>query len=182
MKKVFEHSLVYVILTIIGSILLWYFSFNLLYYPKEYESLEVFYAGTINSYSIENDSLKDLKDDNLRKIEVVSCDPTSITFDTKYDVVCLNNCDIAILPIDILDKTECSSCFVALSNSFGLEYYSQEGTNYGLILNNKDSLKKYFNFTSSDYAIVIVASSVNYGDSSNNSYRLIEWLVNYGNV
>lgn len=169
-----------ILLCIVAS-LLWIFAFNMLHYPKDYESLYLFYAGSVKDYQINNLMRENLCDESLRNCEIVSANPSDSVFETKYNLVCFNKCDIAILPIDIIKQTACSTCFIELSNNYGLSEFKQEDTTYGLYLSDKmiNAFSKYLNFSSKEYVLAICQNSVNYGELTSNAYSLIEWMVNY---
>ncbi len=160
-------------------ILMWYFAFNMLHYPKNYESIYIFYAGDVNDYSI-TDVIKDeLNDNNIRSIEIVQSNPNDKIFESKYDLVCFNKCDIAIIPKDVADHTACYTCYEELTNYYGLDTYTQDSIVYGLILNDaiKDKLDNYFTFDNSEYILFVCQNSVNYQDMTNNVSKLMEWIV-----
>ena len=184
MKDRIRYDFGYYVLGILLFVFIWYFSFNLLHYPKANESLYLFFGGTVKNYSFNDDGLKEMDVEGLRKLEIVSSNPKDSTFDQKYNIVCFNSCDVALLPVSVLEKTACKTAFIELSDNYNLEYYTQEDVNYGLILSDelKESLGKYFVFEEEDYAIVIVAGSVNYGEITNNSFELISWMVGYETV
>lgn len=185
MRDRIRYDLGYYVIAIILSILLWYFAFNLLHYPKNFESLYLFYGGDVKSYSFNSDSLNALKDNNIRKIEIVSENPANSRFEEKYQVVCFNGCDVGLLPVSVLDNTYCAGAFNEIDKSkYDLNVYSQNGKDYGYILSdtNKLNLSKYFIFSDEDYCLVAISSSVNSGEINDNSYKLIDWMINYGSI
>ena len=184
MKSRLSYDFVYYIIGIVASILIWYLAFNLRHYPKPHETLRIFYAGEIKEYKLSRLVLENIEDENLQKVELISAKPTDSSFATKYNVVCFTSCDIAIVPVSILEKTACSTAFETLEDKYSHDMFIQEEKTYGVILNDQDieNLGTYFKFLEEDYAIVVISSSVNCGTATNNCYLLLEYLIGYETV
>ena len=184
MKNRLSYDFVYYILGIVASILIWYLAFNLVHFPKSYETLRIFYAGEIKEYSFSRIVLENIDEEHLEKVELVSSKPTDSSFATKYNVVCFTSCDVAIVPISILEQTACSTAYEVLDNKYENESFIQENQIYGIVLNEKNiqDLSPYFHFLDEDYAITVISSSVNCGSITNNCYLLLDFLLGYENI
>ena len=184
MNKLFKERLsydwVYYVVVVILAISVWFYAFKLYHLPKKYEKLEIFFGGTVNDYSFEKDALEKLQDEGVLKVSISSIATSDKAFANKYDIVGLNNSDIVLVPLSIATKTACSLTFIELDDDYNCPYFTQEGKNYGLII-NKDLLSKYFIFDNEDYVIMINGGSVNAGSITSTAYSLVKWMVGYEN-
>ena len=97
MKKRFLDSLpsdwIKYLVVIVLSVLLWVWVFGLYHAPKETEKLEVFYAGAVKDYAVEETTADAL---GLKLVSISSAYPwTGHAFDEKYSLVALTASDVA---------------------------------------------------------------------------------------
>lgn len=177
----FAYNWIYYLLVVIISIASWVFAFNMYHLPKDYESIKLFYSGTVIDYDFKDKVLDNF--DNIVSFEIQSANPDDNVFKSKYSLVGFNGCDVLLLTLDVIEQTACEEVFVELEDNYGLSYYVQQDKNYGIILSNenKNNLSSYFEFKETDYVITIAASSVNAGDITNNAYDFIKWILSYEN-
>ena len=172
MLKKHSYDLIYYILGIIFSIIFWILSFRLLYFPKNYESLNIMFIGEINDYSYSDKVYSTL---DIRKANLFSANPNIGTFNDKYVSIGLNKCDVIILPHSILEQTDCAQSYQQLTID-GYESYSQNGVEYAIKIPEEklEYFSNYFALTEEDYYIAIPATSVNAGEITNNAIIFIE--------
>ena len=180
-KERFSYEWILYLLVLVISISGWTAIYGIYHSPKNYEKIDIFFAGVINDYSFENEALKYLANTSLIEINISSSNTNDTSFNTKYNVVGLNNSDIVFIPKSIASKTKCEETFNEIDESYNQEFFIQEDKKYGIIIKNdvKEKLNKYFNFTSEEYVILFNEISVNCGKITNNSYDLVKWMVNY---
>lgn len=188
LANVLQYYWMWFVAVLLVAVFGWYFAFNLLHSPKDFESISLFYGGVAEDYSIETDYQQRLEQNGVYKVTLSTSNPLDKTFNTKYSYVGLYNSDLLILPKDVLDNTKCEDCFLNLSTlpldaylSGSYEYYYQENLCYGIVLdeNVKTRLSQYFIFTDTDYVIVISALSVNAGQEgiTNNAYHILKLIL-----
>ncbi len=181
MNSYFKQSLssewVKYLVVIVLSVAIWVAAFGLYHAPKEYEKIEIFFAGTVKDYSFEKDAAKSSSE--IKKVELTSCSPSENTFYHKYSVVGLNGGDIVLVPLSIAEKTDCAATFLPL-NGIG-ESYSQGDASYGVFLPDSaiSALSRYFKFGDERYVAFVVASSVNAGKLTDHAITFVKWLVEY---
>ena len=177
----FAYNWIYYLLVIIISIASWTFAFNIYHLPKDYESIKMFYSGSVKDYSFKEKVLEHF--DNIVSFEIQSANPEDNVFNSKYSVVGFNGCDVLLLTYEVINQTACEEVFVELNDNYGNDYFVQQNKNYGIILSNdnKNNLSSYFDFKETDYVIAIAASSKNAGDITNNAYDYVKWIISYEN-
>ncbi len=180
MKKRFLDSLpsdwVKYLIIVIVSVVLWVWVFGLYHAPKETEKLEVFFAGEVKDHSFEDVAAKAV--DGVKKVTLSVAYPWwGNAFDEKYSVVALTASDVVIVPEEIAKDTDCKRAFAELSGMG--EPFVQEGVQYGAYLSKerKEELSAYFKFEYENYVVFAVASSLNSGQATDHSFKLIEWLL-----
>lgn len=181
MKKRFLDSLpsdwIKYLVVILLSVLLWVWVFGLYHAPKETEKLEVFYAGAVKDYAVEETTADAL---GLKLVSISSAYPwTGNAFDEKYSLVALTASDVVIVPKEVADETDCERAFEPMREGIEGESYSRNGVRYGVYLSSerKQALSAYFEFEYDEYIVFAVAASMNSGQVTNHSFELIEWLV-----
>lgn len=174
----FAYNWIYYLLVVVISCISWIVAFDIYHLPKDYESIKLFYAGNIKDYSFQEIALKN---NDLVSFELLSSNPADNTFKTKYNVVGFHGSDVLIVDIDVANSTACSEVFVELNDNYGLEFFSQQGANYGLMLtaSMKNNLSSYFEFEQKDYVITVSANSVNAGTITNKAFDFVKWMVSY---
>lgn len=180
MQNKYKTSIRISIVIIIITSLLWIFAFNLLHYPKNYESLYLFYAGDVSDYNFNTIVTDSIKDDSLKHVEVIAANPNEQAFDIKYNIVCFNKCDIAILPLTLVENTQCDTCFSEVEDTYDLDLFRQNDVAYGYILNEDtiSFMSDYLIFNDNEtYVLVILGSSVNNGELTNNNIKLLDWII-----
>ncbi len=180
MKKRFLDSLpsdwIKYLVVIVLSVFLWLWVFGLYHAPKETEKLEVFYAGVVNDYEVEDIAAEAV---GVKLVSISSAYPrTGNAFDEKYSLVALTASDVVIVPKEIADETDCERAFEPIVGIEG-EAYNRNGVQYGVYLSSerKQALSAYFTFEYDEYIVFAVAASMNSGQVTNHSFTLIEWLV-----
>jgi len=184
LKNTLHYSWLYYVLVVLLAVALWLVSFNLFHAPKEFESLDIFFAGSIKDYQIEQEAQNALAEHGVKAVEFYSSNPADNTFATKYNVVGLNNCDVCIVPLSIAENTQCNLTFLELTDLYGCSPFVQEGKTYGILLPSeaKTALEQYFTFTNEEYVLLINESTVNSGSASSlnkNAQIFVNWLVTY---
>ena len=181
MKKRFLDSLpsdwVKYLVVIIVSVLLWVWVFGLYHAPKDSEKLEVFYAGVVKDYTFEEVAADALP--GVKTVSVSSAYPwTGNSFEQKYSLVALTASDVVIVPEEVAVETECKRAFEPIEGIAG-KAFVQEGVQYGVYLSEeaKQALGAYLEFEYDEYVVFAVAASMNSGQVTDHSFKLIEWLV-----
>jgi len=174
-KDTFPSEWVKYVVVVILSVALWIWFFGIYHAPQEYEMLEVFYVGEIRDYSFEKIAKEDLAIEGLRKVELNSAKPGESAFDTKVLMVGLGSSDIVIVPESLIDTIPYKGHVVELEQGD----FVKDGVIYGVYLPEKakKSLSKYFAFGTDRYVVFAASTSVNAGKITDNSFKLIDWLV-----
>jgi len=178
LKKTLAYDWIIYVLVVVISIFSWTMIFKIKHLPKKYESITIFYSGVVLDYSFEEEVKEKL---DIKKVEIASSNPSDTTFTNKYSIVGLNNADVVLVEEEIASKTDCSLSFKELDNNYNRTYFTQENKHYGIRLSKEDKelLGKYFYFLDKDYVLMIAEGSVNSGELTTNSYKLVQWMVNY---
>ena len=176
-KRTFSSEWIKYVVVIVLSVAIWVAAFGLYHAPKEYEKIEIFFAGKVKDYSFDKVAVK--SSEKIKKVEITSCSPSENTFYHKYSVVGLNGGDVVLVPASVADKTDCKGTFAPLSG-IG-EPYEQEGEAFGVYLPDHaiEALSRYFEFGEERYVAFVVASSVNAGKLTDNAIAFVQWLVEY---
>ena len=178
-KSRFTYDWVLYLAVTIAAIGIWSLAFGLYNAPAPTETINLFFAGTVNDYSLQDEGVTALKEKGVKVVQISSCDVGDNMFSTKYSVVGLNGCDVVIVPESVANETSCAQTFTPISG-IG-EEYSQDGVSYGVYLSEKNvaALGAYFEFANERYVAFAVASSVNAGEDglTDNAVTFIRWLL-----
>ena len=171
---------------IILAVAIWVFAFGMYHAPRSYESIEIFFAGTVKDQSFEKVAADAFTE--LRKVGISSADPNANTFAHKYELIAFNGSDIVILPESIAAGTLCKRSFVVqepCGEMFTQTEKDDSGAEidvmYGVYLPNSaiEALSKYFTFGSERYVVLIPGSSPNAGTLTDHAFAFEKWLVEY---
>lgn len=165
--------------------------FSLLHSPKPNESVYVFFAGKVQSYSLERDSVREIADDGVTFVEISSAMPKDTAFMQKYSVVGLTQCNIIIVPLDIAEQTDvkntdfeefCGGAELPAQIADRVNFFARNGKNVGIRVDGllKSKLEEYFVFdASADY--IMFATRADFGgvpqDEGYAVGKFLEWLL-----